>query len=106
MILRQASAERLEVMKRTSVKAPWFIALSFGLLGLLPLFAGGVPTLPRIGMSAALFCVCAALIAFSRPRAEVISVDLRERTLSGKHGSIPLARVKRYALQAGGRAPT
>jgi hypothetical protein len=104
MILRQASAERLEVMKQTSVKAPWFIALSFGLLGLTPLFAGGVPTLPRIAMSAALFCACAALVAFSRPRAEILSVDLVKRTIEGKDGSIALDQAKRYSLEAGGRA--
>lgn len=104
MFLRQASPERLEVMKRTSMKAPWFIALSLGLLGTTPLLSGGVPTLSRIAASALLFLAASALFAYSRPRAELISVDLAKKLISVKQGPIALERAQAFALRAGGLA--
>jgi hypothetical protein len=103
MILRQASPERLVVMNRTSMKAPWFIALSLGLLGTTPLLSGGVPTLPRIVASALLFLAAALLFAFSRPRSEVMTVDLAKKLITPAGAPIALERAQAFVLTAGGQ---
>ncbi len=105
MILRQASAERLEVMRRTSMKAPWFIAFALALIAMLPLLSGGTPTLARIVASALLLFASASLFAFSRPREQLTSLDLREKTITSKRGKISLERARYYALQGAGHSP-
>jgi hypothetical protein len=104
MVLRQASPERLVVMKRTSMKAPWFIALSLGLMGTTPLLSGGVPTLPRIVAAALLFLAASALFAYSRPRSEVTTVDLAKKVITPKGAPIALERAQAFVLRAGGHS--
>lgn len=105
MVLRQASPERLVVMRRSSMKAPWFIALSLGLMGTTPLLSGGVPTLSRIVASALLFLAASALFAYSRPRSVVTTADLAKKLITAKDGApIALERAQAFVLGAGGHS--
>ena len=104
MVLRYASPARLELSKRTSVRAPLLSALALLGMALASLLAPGGLTPSRGAFVAFLVGVSLLLLASSLPRRSGIRISLDTGLFEHEARRTPLGRVRFLALTTAGDA--
>jgi hypothetical protein len=102
MVLTHASPARLELSKRSSVRAPVLTAVALALLASSALLAPGPVTLSRSMFAATLFAVCGLIIATCLPQRARVRLSLDTGLCELDERKIPLARARFLSLETTG----